>query len=480
MKEARTLKVRNYVAYGLGDLYGGGSFFLISTFSMYFLVSIVGLNPILAGLIPGLGKIWDSISDPLMGYLSDTSNSKRGRRRVFFLIGIIPIALSFTLLWVPIGPSNQIAQFLYYFFAYLFFYSCSTMVLVPYSALSAEMTTNFSERNKLTGTRMIFSMGSTLLGGLVAQPLIQAFPTQTQGHLVMGAIFGVFFAIPYLFVYLGTWELPFTRAEKQEKPSVFKNFASLIKNRSFKVHMLMYICAYAAMDVLMAWFKFYVIDYLQKPGFVTIGLGTLLITQMLALPVYVRIGNKKGHAKAYRIGLAIWALAIFSMIFQRPQGSNLLLVINCFFIGLGMSAAGVIPFQLLPFVADVDELITGQKRAGTYAGAMTLVRKLIQGAFVLPLLGLLLTLIGYNPQAQGMQSTQTLLSLRLIFTIVPTLFAVTGFFVSFTFKITPKTHAIMQKEIQRLQEGGSKQAVDAETKTVCETLTGIEYEKLFN
>src|SRR6056297_496290 len=100
-EQERELKTRNYLAYGLGDLYGGGSFFIISTFSMYFLITVVGLNPVLAGLIPGLGKVWDSISDPLMGYLTDNTRSRFGRRRVFFLIGIIPIVITFTLIWVP-------------------------------------------------------------------------------------------------------------------------------------------------------------------------------------------------------------------------------------------------------------------------------------------------------------------------------------------------------------------------------------------
>ncbi|GAB1456913.1 hypothetical protein MASR2M48_22210 [Spirochaetota bacterium] len=68
--QGHVLKTRNCVAYGLGDLYGGGAFLLVSTFAMYYLVAVIGLNPILAGLIPGLGKIWDALSDPLMGYIS--------------------------------------------------------------------------------------------------------------------------------------------------------------------------------------------------------------------------------------------------------------------------------------------------------------------------------------------------------------------------------------------------------------------------
>jgi oligogalacturonide transporter len=478
----RPLKKRNYLAYGLGDLYGGGSFFIISTFSMYFLITVVGLNPVLAGLIPGLGKVWDSISDPLMGYLTDNTKSRFGRRRIFFLIGIVPVAITFTLIWIPVAFSNQLAIFLYYFFAYLCFYSCSTMVLVPYSALSAEMTLDFRKRNRLTGTRMIFSMAATLTAGVLAQPLIDAFPTQQQGHLVMGLLFGLFFAVPYILVFLGTWELPVVRKPLPKDYSIFKNFRSIYRNRSFRIHIGMYICAYAAMDILMAWLKFYLIDYLDKPGFVTIGLGTILITQMAALPVYVRLANLKGHAFAYRTGLGIWAVAIGFMALQSPESSNLFLAVNCFFIGAGMSAGVVIPHQLLPFITDVDELITTEHRAGTYAGAMTLVRKLIQGALVLPLLGLLLSLIGYQAYPAGgriLQDPSTIGWLRILFVASPLLLALLGILVSIRFPITPSTHAVLQKEIKRLREGGSKEEVDPAVERVCVSLTGIPYKELY-
>ena len=210
----------------------------------------------------------------------------------------------------------------------------------------------------------------------------------------MAVCFGFLFAIPRIFVYLGTWELPFDQPST-ENSNPFKNFGSILRNRSFRIHIIMYICAYGAMDILMAWFKFYIADYLQRSGSVTIALGSLLITQIIMLPVYIRIANKRGHALAYRIGLSVWVIAMVGMYLQTPDTSMVLFIANCIAVGAGLGAGTLIPYQILPFVADVDELMTGKKQAGIYAGAMTLVRKLIQGALVLPLLGLLLTTISY-------------------------------------------------------------------------------------
>ncbi|MCF7944551.1 MAG: MFS transporter [Spirochaetia bacterium] len=478
----KTLGTWNYIAYGSGDMYGGGSFFIVSTFAMYFLVNVVGLNPFLAGLIPGLGKIWDALSDPLMGYISDHTKSRFGRRRIFFLIGVIPIIATFSLIWLSVSFDSQLAIFLYYFFTYILFYTTTTMVMVPYFALSAEITKDFKKRNRLTGFRMGFSMFGTLLAGVAVQPIIDAFSTAQTGHLVMGIIFSVIFAVPWIFVFLGTWEYPVSIPKTVGgKLDIFKNFKTIFENRAFRIHIAMYICSYAAMDIMMAWLKFYLQDYLNKPGFITLGLGTILITQIAALPVYVRLANTRGHAFAYRTGLIIWAAAIFFMYFHGNDTSFLILTINCFFIGAGLSAGVVIPFQLLPFIVDVDELMTGENRAGTYSGAMTLLRKLIQGALVLPLLGLLLNIIGYvshTTDTTVIQSSSTIQSLRILFVLLPIIFMITGIFVSKKFILTPQNHKKLKTLTKDFDDGKRAEECSQEEISLCKNLTGEIPEKL--
>jgi oligogalacturonide transporter len=101
----RTVRTRNLVAYGIGDIYGGGSFLIISTLLLFFLTEVAGLSPVQAGIVVGAGKFWDAVSDPLMGYISDHVRTRFGRRRVFFLLGIAPVAISFALLWLPVHPA---------------------------------------------------------------------------------------------------------------------------------------------------------------------------------------------------------------------------------------------------------------------------------------------------------------------------------------------------------------------------------------
>ncbi|MBN2650761.1 MAG: MFS transporter [Spirochaetales bacterium] len=402
----RKVRFFNIFAYGLADLYGGGAFFIVTTFSMFYLVNVVGLHPILAGLIPAIGKLWDAFNDPFMGYISDiTPKNRFGKRRVWFLASILPVFLTFMLIWFPTNIASQLGKFFFYLFAYIFFYTVTTMSYVPYAALAAEMTNDAKERNKLVGSRIFFSFVATLLAGLIAKPIIDMFDGGKSGYLYMGIIFGIIFAFPWLLLYFGTWELP-QQERAKDKTHFFVNFLSLFKNKSCRIHIAMYVCSFGTLDIIMSWLLFYFIDYLNMDssvslGFMTLGKftllqGTLLLTMMAAIPFYVFISGKKGHAKSYIIGLSIVLVGMIFMAFQTPSSPFWLLLLNMLVLGFGISAGSLIPHQLMPFVVDVDKLFSGKDRAGTYSSAMTLTRKLFLGLFVLNGLGLLLSGIGYK------------------------------------------------------------------------------------
>ncbi len=172
----KTVKEKNVgfghlVSYGLGDLYGGGSFLIIGMLFMFYLTEIVGLSPLMAGFVFAIGKIWDAVSDPLMGFISDHTRSRFGRRRVYFLVGILPIAATFIFMWLPVGFESEWGLFAYYSLAYVLFSTIFTMVMVPYAALNAEMSRDYKVRTRLSGARMIFS-------GLASLHCLAVFPNK--------------------------------------------------------------------------------------------------------------------------------------------------------------------------------------------------------------------------------------------------------------------------------------------------------------
>jgi len=95
------------IAYASGDIYGGGSFLIVGLLLLVFLTKVEGLSGAWAGIIIFVGKAWDAVTDPLMGMLSDRTKSKYGRRRFYFLIGAIPVFLSWVMLWYSFGITSE-------------------------------------------------------------------------------------------------------------------------------------------------------------------------------------------------------------------------------------------------------------------------------------------------------------------------------------------------------------------------------------
>lgn len=474
----RPVKLKNLIAYGTGDMYGNGSFVVISLLFMFFLTDVVGISPSMAGAIVLIGKFWDAFSDPLMGYISDNLKTRFGRRRVFFLIGFIPVGVSFALLWVDLHADNTMITFAYYTFTYILFSTVFTMVMIPYRALNAEMTPDYVIRTRLTGSKMIFSQVGGLIAATIPKLIIdRLYPEdQSLGFLVMGIVFGIFFAIPWLIVFMGTWETVVPEDRQRGTGNFLSQFLTLLQSRTFRIHMGLYISAFSALDMLMALFIYYLTHYLNQDAMYSTTMGAMIITSIAMIPIYVMFANRKGKAAAYIIGMIFWGLGIFAFALLSPESPSYLLILSAMLAGVGMSAATVMPWAMLPSLIDVDELVSGLQRSGICSGSMTLLRKMVQ-AVVLFILGILLDVIGYVPGAQ--QTPETLDGLRILFFAAPFFFVVTGIIFASRFRVTPKTHAVLKSELERLRAGGNMNEVDPVAKDICQQLSGIRYEYLY-
>ena len=484
-KQEREVKFHNLLAYGIGDLYGGGAFTLIGLYLMFFLTNTVGLPGTLAGLVFGLGRVWDAITDPAMGYISDKTRSRFGRRRVYFLIGVIPVALSLLPMWlIPFSKdTNHYFIFIYYLLSYMLFNTVYTILITPYSPLNADMTSDYKVRARLSGFRMGFSQVASLISGVVAPLILKQYNNSGEGYFYMALYFAIFYALIWLLVFIGTFErenIVFESRAELKLKDIIINFFSTLKNRSFRMHLGMYIFAFISLDAINSILFFYLNYYLHTPDLKPIATAALFGSEVLVVGIYIYIANQIGKARSFRIGLFIAILAFILLNFLTPENANLYTVVFFFAcIGIGFSSGNVMPFAILPEVVDVDELITSKDRAGTYAGFMTFVRKFTQGLIVLPLLGLCIDLIGYNPELKQ-QASHTELGFKYLLVVIPIVVNFIAILFSLKYEVTPKTHRILKQEIERLKKGGKKEEVSSETREICETLTGIPYEKLYN
>ncbi|HRY53077.1 MAG TPA: MFS transporter [Spirochaetia bacterium] len=478
MANERKVGAAALLSYGCGDLYGGGSFLIISTLFIFFLTDLVGLKPAMAGLVVFAGKAWDAVSDPLMGCISDRTRSRLGRRRVYFLAGIVPVFASFALLWLSVRTGNPTLDFLYYLGAYMLFATVSTMVMIPYSTLPTEMTHDYRERTRLSGSRMIFSQLSSILAGTLPGYLVKNLYREDpgRGFLVMGLGFGLFFALPWLLVYRGTWELPESerRMPSASLAASFRDTGSLLRCRSFRLHVGLYLAGYSAIDILSALFIYFLSYYVGRSEAYTLCLGSMLIAQLLALPAYLAFANRFGKGRAYALGALVFLLGSAAFAAVGPGAPTALLLGLSAALGLGLSAVAAMPWAMLPESADADELARGIQRSGAVSGAFTLARKLVQAA-MLWLVGILLQAIGYVPGAA--QPPGTLLGLRLLFTLAPVALVALGGLLALRYPVSPASFAALRAELERRRAGSSGQTPEAE-RVELERITGQPYAQM--
>src|SRR5512147_2158742 len=192
------LSIWQKLGYGVGDFYGGGAGTLISFFYLVFLTDVVRISPGLAGVVILVSKVYDAITDPFEGVISDRTRTRLGRRRPYLLAGILLVFLSFFLLFYPAIIASETGRFVFVLATYLFFSTVVSIVTLNYSALQAELTLDYNERTSLATFRIFFSTVSSILCALLPLEIVKAFPDVRTGWIVTGIVFGLLFSLPFI------------------------------------------------------------------------------------------------------------------------------------------------------------------------------------------------------------------------------------------------------------------------------------------
>lgn len=425
-------------AFASGDFFGGGSQLIISFYYLIFLTDIVKIRPALAGFIILFSKIWDAISDPLMGLITDNTKSRWGRRKPYFLVGFFGILAAYFLLWLPISNDSEIVKFLYMLFAYTLYSTVSTIVMVPYSAMSSEISADYKERNTINGTRLVFSQVSSLICAVLPMEIVKMFSDVRTGYIGMAVAFGCFFAIPFLLMFLFTKERVVDVSEKRKFN--LKVFLEPFKVRSFRILISIYLFAFLAMDIVSTVFAYYMNYYLKRPGELNYVLGAMLITQVLMVPVVVNLANKIGKAKVVMYSIFVWAAAVILLSVLQPSWGSMFIYINAVIMGLGIAGCVVMPWLMFPDVTDVGELAFGRHNAGSFSGIMTFMRK-FSSAVGIFIVSTLLDIAGYvkpyeavidgvTKEVLAQQPQSVLTTLKIVVVIIPLILLTVTFFAS--------------------------------------------------
>lgn len=479
--DKRAKQVWRRVLYGMGDIYGAGSFLLLNSLYLRFLIDVQLLPPALAGLVPMIAKIWDSMLDPFMGTLADNTKSRFGRRRVYFLIGIFTSFISFALMWTSFGIDGTLGKFLYFIFVYIGFSTAVTIVEIPYNSVLPEMVENYQMRTNFITFRTAFSIISSVIAGIAPGIILTSLPVdETTAYMIMGSSFAVLFGLAWVGVYFGTWEKPEEDVVRSNESPLkyFMNMRTVFKNKTYLKYLGIYVAGVSSSDFLIALFLYYLNVVVNRADQYSFFLGILIGMQLISVPIYYVLSKRFGKVAPVKFGLPMWIIGLTTALFLTPSTPIYWLIFVVMVVGLGAASVTYTSSLILPDMSDIDELMTGQRREGVYAAMTIFVRKLV-GAVIVGVIGFYLSAINYDASLV-VQSEATRLGIRIFFSFFPLILMLVTFGFASRFKMNKETYEVLMKEIHYRREHHGHSRANTETKQICEQLTGVPFEQLWS
>jgi oligogalacturonide transporter len=486
----RPVRWYNMTAYGLNDVLGGGSMTVIGTWILFFYTTFCGLSVAEATLIFGVARILDAVASPLIGHMSD--NLGRGwiartfGRRRFFILAAIPLLPSFAFMWVP-GQT-----FWYYLITYVLFELVYAMEIIPYETLASEMATDYKTKAQMAGARILCgqlaSAGAAFLPGLLISRL---GPDDPNTYLYMGIVFAGLFMLVAGLLYAFSWERQrppeLEEAEQRARPTLFASMTALYRNlfstlriRAFRLHLGMYLGGYISQDIYNAAFTYFVIFALGGSAVIVSGLvGVTSLVQLVSVLLAINFAIRLSPSAAYRfaaLSFGVGVVIFVAMYFAGYNAASVLFWLPVVVAGLGRGALYYVPWATYNYMADVDEIVTGRRREGAFAGVMTFVRKMSQAGAVI-LVGQVMEAAGFV-SGSDIQSPQAITAIVAVLGIGTLVVLFLGVLVSTRFKLNPANHAILLDEIERFRSG-ERTPSDPEHQRIVEDLSGWKYDRLW-
>ena len=374
-KSSETISLITLIDYNIPTIGVGFMFFLVSLYLMKFATDILLISPVMMGFIFGLSRIWDAITDPLAGYLSDRTNFSMGRRRPWMIASAPFVCFSFIMIWYqPVELSVEFSS-LWIAVAVLLFYSAMTAFNVPHHSLGAELSSNYHERTKVFGVRhMVWNCGSLLALLAMHQLIVGNNPKKDAFDIALIAGLITFALI--------IWTVFRTQERKEYQGRGEKNpitaFSDVLRNKHAVLLLLVFFIenlGFATIGILTPYVAEYVV---LRPERTAIYILTYLVPCILSVPVWISLSKRIGKKKTWLISMLLTGFGFGGMFFLSA-GADTLILLLAFVCGVGAGSGAVMAPSIQSDVIDYDEYLTGKRKEGTYFASWNLVFKTATG-----------------------------------------------------------------------------------------------------
>ena len=431
--------------YGAGDFGFSLTMTILGAYFAIFLTDVVGIAPGIAAAAIFIGRSSDYLNDPIIGHITDRTRSRWGRRRPYLLFGAVPFALAFFMLWWIPPLQGSVLLAIYYALAYVLFDIAATIIYMPYFALTPEMASDYDERTSLTTYRAFFSILGSLVAFTVPLMIIGGFaPSNAPRVLMMAGVFGLVSMLPFFFLFFEVKERP--EYMQQERPGLRQSLRAVRANRPFMIGMIVFLFTWVAVDIVQATLLFFVKYVARREAQSDLFMASIFVTAIVALPVWQWVSGRWSKRGGYVAGVAFWAGVQLVLITVGPLVPMPVLVILCVMAGIGVSAAHVLPWAILPDAIEWDEYKTGERHEGMFYSLTTLMVK-VASSVAIPLALLLLEITGYVPNA-ALQPSSALWGMRLVMGPVPAVLLCAGILFALRYPLGRQEHAKLVRDLE--------------------------------
>lgn len=409
---SRAVSLSRLLAYG-GPILGlSYLLFFVQFYFLKFATDVLLLPPAVVGWLFAAAKLWDAVSDPLVGDWSDRTRSRWGRRRPFLLAALPILLVSFVLLWTPPAALSNGALVLWSGVALFVFYTAFTLYMLPHVALGAELSTEPHQRTRLFAARqMSFTIGILLAFGGIQMAMNADAPRAAAAGMALPA--GLL-AVALLAIVPLVVREPAPDGRRGGK-NLWTGLRDVAANRPARLLLAVQFVEAAGVGAVGTMAPFVAQYLLGRPDVVAVLPAAYVLSGVLTIPLWVRVSQTLGKRSTWLAAMLLAAGAFGGLSFLG-RGDVVPAVLLLVLAGSAMGCGSVMGASILADVIDHDAQRTGERKEGVYSASMTFMLKL-GTSLATAVSGVVLGAVGFAPNEE--QSPQSLLGIRMLFGGMP-------------------------------------------------------------
>jgi GPH family glycoside/pentoside/hexuronide:cation symporter len=428
--------------YGLSDMPVQMAIIPIAAFLPNYYGSDLGLSLAAVGTIWLVTRLFDAVTDPLVGYLSDRTRTRWGRRRIWMIASCPILMISIYKLFLPQPPVTEF----YVLFWLTVFWLGWTMLFIPYYAWAAELSSDYHERSSIAAWRVGVGMVANIFGKLMPVLALYLFAFGGTANVMMLTGLMLLVMTP-LCVILTVTQVPEKANFKPAYVPLLKGLSLMWKNRPFRQLSLVFFACSLGGSISTATIIFFIRGVLKEEGGGVLMLLVYYATLLVSIPFWVWFSKRVGKHKALIAGLMMFPLFQPFNLLLGPGDFYWMLPIACM-TGFGGGAWWVLPSSMKADVIDLDRLESGDDRAAWFFGVWSLILKLAQS--VGPWLALLLLgYVGYQAAPGAENTAEATLAMKLVYVGGPTLGYLAAALLTLNYSLTESQHKEIREALDR-------------------------------